>query len=198
MLANKSPRSLRCRRWRCRLRRWRLPHRRCCEVHGLSSCEGDGSVLPRGCLFLVGDYVAGSGSLSRLPSLPGSGSASFSSSCLALPGLEGSASFSPPGGSPMFILRLKSVLVGAPGRWLLRLHQVLRSSGGGDEAPGLRSARASRLGGLSVSASRPGGTMEGRKMNRAPRDLLVIFPCAGVLVVRGGCTVLLFNMALFG
>ena len=118
--------------------------------------KGKDLCSPWGCLFLVGDSVAGGGSPSRLPALPGSGSASFPSGCLALSGLEGSASFSPPGGSPMFVLRLKSVLVGAPGWWLLRLHQVLRSSGGGDEAPGFRSARASRLGGLSVSASRPG------------------------------------------
>lgn len=148
--------------------------------------KGKDLCSPWGCLFLIGDSVAGGGSPSRLPALPRSGSASFHSDCLALLGLEGSASFSPPGGSPMFVLRFKSVLVGAPGRWLLRLHQSLRSSGRGEEAPGFRSARASRLGGRSSSASRPGGTMEGRKMNRALRDLLVIFPCAGVLVVRGG------------
>jgi len=110
---------------------------------------------PRGFLFLVGDYVAGGRSPSRLPSLPGSGSASFPSSCLALPGLEGSAWFSPTSGSLIFVQCFKSVLVGVPGRWLLRLHQELRSSSGGEEAPGFGSARASRSGGMIESSPPP-------------------------------------------
>lgn len=131
---------------------------------------------PRGFLFLVGDYVAGGRSPSRLPSLPGSGSASFPSSCLALPGLEGSAWFSPTSGSLIFVQCFKSVLVGVPGRWLLRLHQELRSSSGGEEAPGFGSAHASRSGRM----------IERWKMNRVPEDLVVISFIFGVLFVRGG------------
>ena len=57
-LANKFPRALRCRRWRSRLRRRHLPHRRCCEVRGLSSCEGEGSMLPLGAAALASPLVA--------------------------------------------------------------------------------------------------------------------------------------------
>jgi len=66
--------------------------------------------------------------------------------------------------------------VGVPGRWLLRLHQELRSSSGGEEAPGFGSAHASRSGGM----------IERWKMNRVPEDLVVISFIFGVLFVRGG------------
>ena len=87
--------------------------------------------------------------------------------------------------SPRFFQRLKSILVGVPGWCLLRLHRCSRSSGGGEGALGFA------LGRLVQSA----GPEQRRKTNRASRVLFVIFFFAGVLVVKGGCTVIQSNIS---
>ena len=126
-------------------------------------------------LFLVDGVAAGGGSSSRLPCLAWCSSARLS------------ASPSPLVGWPIRVQRLKSVLVGAPGRWILRLLHALRSSGGGVEDLGFGSIRASQ----------PSGSKERRKMNTALKGFLVISISFGVLFVRRGCTVLLFNIFIY-
>ena len=86
--------------------------------------------------------------------------------------------------SPRFFQRLKSMLVGVLGWWLLRLHRCSRSSGGGG-ALGFALER------LVQSA----GPEQRRKTNRASRVLFVIFFFDGVLVVKGGCTVIQSNIS---
>jgi hypothetical protein len=97
--------------------------------------------------------------------------------------IGGSSASSPTGRLPIFVQRLKSILVGASGRWLLRLYQALRSSGGEEEALCFGSVRDPW----------PGGTKERGKMNRALRDLLVFSFFVGVLFV----SFLIYKYSLF-
>jgi len=89
---------------------------------------------------------------------------------------------------PISIHRLKSVLVGASGRWILRLHHALRSSGGEVEDPGFGFVRVLQS----------GGSKQRRKMNRALRVIFIISYFFGVLFVRGDvlCSFLIYTSSL--
>jgi len=99
---------------------------------------------PVGFFFWVGDLVAGAG-LSDGPWLPsGSCGASFISSRLWWARPEGWISSTSFARSPIRVQRLRSILVGAPGWWTLRLHHALRSSDGVVEVLGDRGVQPGR------------------------------------------------------
>jgi hypothetical protein len=89
----------------------------------------------------------------------------------------GLGDFTPPPptvGLLILVQRIRSVLAAAPGRWLLRLYQGLRPTGG---AVGVL--------GVGAFSSSLGGARSTRKKNRMLRDLLLIFTFYGVLFVIG-------------
>ena len=138
---------------------------------------------PVGFFFRVGDLVAGAGSSAGPWLPPGGCGVSFTSGSMwrdLLKGWISSASFAR---SPIRVQRFRSILAGAPGWWILRLHQGLRSSDRAVEVFGVRDVQ-------------PGGTVQTRK-NGSLRAYCVISLFHKGLVVKGGCTVLLFNISFF-
>jgi hypothetical protein len=79
-------------------------------------------------------------------------------------------------GSPILFQSYKSILVGAPGWWFMRLYHLLESHGGGFGELRFRVA----------SAVWSGETEAMRTMNRAPRVSIVIFAFFGVQFVSWG------------
>jgi len=137
---------------------------------------------PVGFFFRVGDLVAGAGSSAGPWLPPGGCGASFTSGRLWRDLQEGwisSASFVR---SQIRVQRIRSILAGATGWWILRLHQGLRSSDGAVEVLGVRGIQ-------------PGGTEQTRKMNNRIRVWCVISLFCKGLVVKGGSTVLFFNIS---
>ncbi|KAG2539462.1 hypothetical protein PVAP13_9NG481500 [Panicum virgatum] len=80
---------------------------------------------PVGFFFRVGDLVAGAGSSAGPWLPPGS---CFTSGSLWRDLLEGWISSALFARSPIRVQHFRSILAGAPGWWILRLHQGLRSS----------------------------------------------------------------------